>query len=109
MARRRREDDPAMEATVQVTKLLRVDAAIQAARSDAAAGPLDAEGLARLDAVARRLLLDIGNAVPEPLLEELAELLHPFDHVDRSADEVRLSLALLAGWVDGLERALTAA
>jgi len=93
--------------SVHLSKLLRVDAAIGALRAAAAeAEPLDDGALARLDEAVRRLLVEAGSAVPEPLLEELAELVRPFQHADRTPDEVRLALAQLAGWVHGLERAV---
>lgn len=96
-----------MEAEVHYAKLVRIDAAIEQLRAAAKAEALDADALARLDAAVRRLLVETGSAVPEPLLEELGELVRPFQHPDRSADEIRMALAQLAGWVDGLERALS--
>ena len=108
MARWPAADDRTVE-DVHITKLLRVDAAICRLRETAAAAdPLDADALERLDAAVRQLLVETGSAVPEPLLEELAELVRPFQHPDRTADEVRMSLAQLAGWVSGLERAVSA-
>lgn len=92
---------------VHVSKLLRIDAALDALR-EACEAELDDAAVARLDVAARALLVEAGSALPEPLLEELGELVRPFQHPNRTPDEIRLAIAQLCGWLHGLERAVSA-
>jgi len=91
---------------VHVSKLLRIDAALDALRASCDGEDLDEAALARIDETLHALLVETGSALPEPLLDELGELVRPFQHPHRTPDEIRLAVAQLCGWVHGLERAV---
>jgi hypothetical protein len=71
------------------------------------ARPFDGASRARIRVMYRDALVEVGSALSDPLLEELARL-QPGSGLS-SDDELRVDIALLSGWLRGLRFGLAAA
>ena len=88
---------------VNFPKLARLELMLEYSLEEERQIPLD-EGLRRkLRDVADQALVEVGDAVPGYLKDELSRLVEPLDRQDRpSKDELRVVQAQLKGWLLGL-------
>jgi hypothetical protein len=87
-----------------VLRLTSMVDALVAERHDA---PLDARGTLYLWSRYEAILIEVGSALSDPLIDELARLVSAAS--GRSADELHIVVAQLAGWLHGLGAGLAAA
>jgi len=69
--------------------------------------PVDADGAHQLWDSYDTILIEVGSALSDPLLEELARLVATTSR--RSTDELHVAVAQLAGWLHGLASGLATA
>ncbi len=96
----RREGDSADMETVHGLKLLRLESALTALRRELHDLPAGLDAGPCVATAATRLLAEVGSTLPDALLEELHVLVGRGDGL--SADEARVIVAQLQGWVEGL-------
>lgn len=85
-------------------ELLRIEGSLAAVRAEVAQlASLDDAGLrSRLAELERRWRTELGTMLPESVLGELHEFFDWADDPVAGASELRIGLAQLAGWLDGL-------
>lgn len=85
-------------------ELWRIEGSLAAVRAEVAQlESLDDAGVrARLAELERRWRAELGTVLPDAVLGELHELFDWEDDVPADASELRIGLAQLAGWLDGL-------
>ncbi len=88
-------------------KVLRLAAMVDAIVEELHAQPLGGASRARIRRMYRDALVEVGSSLSDPLLDELARL-QP-DLRQCSDDELRIDIALLAGWLRGLRFGLATA
>lgn len=98
--------EPAAE-VVAPGKVVRLAAMVDAIVLELHQGPVDGATRARIRCMYRDALVEVGSSLADPLLEELARLQPVACH--DSDDELRIDIALLAGWLRGLRYGLAAA
>ena len=105
-ARDDQRPDPSGE-VVAPAKILRLTAMVDALVDELHLTPVaapDADGLwGRYDTI----LIEVGSALSDPLLEELARLVSSASR--RSPDQLHVAVAQLAGWLHGLASGLATA
>lgn len=92
-----------------VAHLLRIQASLHALLEElhSLRGPLDNATQERFVALDRELARELEGTVERPLREELQRLLGAILEASVGADGVRVVLAQLEGWIDGLLAGLT--
>ena len=86
---------------VNAFKLARIHAMSEKLIDELHQGGLDDQSLARLEQVTGQTLVEMGSAVPDNLLEELAHLFGP-SMGQPSEAELRVVWAAMLGWLHGL-------
>lgn len=102
-------DDLATQAAevLAPAKVLRLATMIDSIVEELRSRPVDGETRARVRVMYGDFLIEVGSALSDPLLEELARF-HP--SAGATTDDVlRVDLVLLAGWLRGLRDGLAAA
>lgn len=95
------------EAVVAPAKVLRLTTMMEAIVEELHTEPLDDATRTRVRVMYRDALIEVGSALSDALLDELARL-QP-DSTLSSDDELRVDIALLSGWLRGLRFGLAAA
>ena len=95
-------DEPADEIVIgSLTKLVRLRWMLAEMRAELHGTTPDQRAVDRLHQRHRRALIEVGSALSDPLLAELASVAAP-PPPDATLDEVRLGEAQLLGWLDGV-------
>lgn len=81
-------------------KVVRLGAMVDAIVEELHDGPFDGAARIRVRQLYRTALIEVGSTLSDPLLHELAHLQHPDQTI--SDDDLRISVAQLAGWIHGL-------
>lgn len=94
------EGDPDSELVLSPGKIVRLGAMVDAIVEELHDGPFDGAARTRVRQLYRTALIEVGSTLSDPLLHELAHLQHP--DLASSDDDLRISVAQLAGWIHGL-------
>lgn len=92
---------------VAPAKVIRLTTMVDAIVQEIHNQPFDGASRARIRVMYRDALVEVGSALSDPLLDELARL-QPGSTLS-SDDELRVDIALLSGWLRGLRFGLAAA
>ncbi len=92
---------------VAPAKVLRLTTMVDAIVEEMHVEPFDGPCRARIRVMYRDALVEVGSALSDPLLDELARL-QPGSKLS-SDDELRVDIALLSGWLRGLRFGLATA
>lgn len=92
---------------VAPAKVIRLTSMVEAIVEEMHSQPFDQTSRARIRGMYRDALVEVGSALSDPLLDELARL-QPGARLS-SDDELRVDIALLSGWLRGLRFGLAAA
>lgn len=92
---------------VAPAKVIRLTSMVDAIVEEMHNQPFDRTSRARIRVMYRDALVEVGSALSDPLLEELARL-QPGARLS-SDDELRVDIAQLSGWLRGLRFGLAAA
>lgn len=101
------DHDAEMAEVVAPAKVIRLTTMVDAIVEEMHRQPFDGATRARIQVLYRDALVEVGSALSDPLLEELSRL-QPGSQLS-SDDELRVSIALLSGWLRGLRFGLAAA
>ncbi len=94
---------PAAE-VVAPAKVLRLATMVEAIVGELHDRPVDGASRARIRCMYRDALVEVGSTLSDALLDELSRL-QP-EICEASDDELRIDIALLAGWLRGLRYGL---
>lgn len=100
----RPDHQPDADDGLQVLKLARLHQMITRLLDELHTSTLDAPSSRRVQELANRTLVQVGSAVPDPLLEELGRIASPLEPGDHSQAELRITQAQLLGWLTGIAR-----
>ena len=94
---------------VDGAKLLRLQAALASVVEELRQLEIDDGSRPALAALERRLLVELGSVLSEPLLAELRREVGRLPEGDASPGEIRVLAAQLLGWAEGLMLGLSVA
>lgn len=94
--------DGARPDVVDGAKLLRLQATLASVVAELRQMDVEETSRPALAALERRLLVELGSVLSDPLLDELRREVGPVPGADTSAGELRVVAAQLLGWAEGL-------